>query len=332
MLREKWGRVFFRILARIPEPLYSWLKDADNWFSLLRCPELVEHSCESEGGLHPDKTIYVIGDFSYSVGLASWYDNVLGRMKRAQRKGWIPVVARTAPDAGSGEVAERGDWYEYFSPVSDVSPDDVQKCANVVRARPLQMIHKRFNRREIAIRHSMSNCASFNHKTMDFILPRYKSLFGDKGGDFVGIYYRGTDYRKEGDYCPAGHAAVLEYDAFIDYIEHVLAGWHVSAQKGERLFFVTEEDEALKAFLGRFPLANYFQKPRFMRGEIKTKTPMHVPHGTTFKENNRMYLLDLYSLSRCGYLIGPMNSGLLMALNLNGNRYKGVHIMKTGVN
>ena len=45
-----------------------------------------------------------------------------------------------------------------------------------------------------------------------------------------------------------------------------------------------------------------------------------------------MYLLEIHALARCGYLIGGVNVGVLMALNLNGNRYKGVHVLDTGVN
>ena len=42
------------------------------------------------------------------------------------------------------------------------------------------------------------------------------------------------------------------------------------------------------------------------------------------------YLLDLYALSKCDYLVGPMNGGVQMALNWNGNRYSDVHIIDLG--
>jgi len=56
-----------------------------------------------------------------------------------------------------------------------------------------------------------------------------------------------------------------------------------------------------------------------------------LPH-TTPKENNFLYLLDIYALSKCQYLIGGVNGCVLMALNLNGNRYRDVDILNTGVN
>ena len=43
-------------------------------------------------------------------------------------------------------------------------------------------------------------------------------------------------------------------------------------------------------------------------------------------------MLEMYVLAKCDYLIGGVNGGVLMALNLNGNRYKGVHVLNTGVN
>ena len=48
--------------------------------------------------------------------------------------------------------------------------------------------------------------------------------------------------------------------------------------------------------------------------------------------NNFLYVLEIYALARCDYLIGGVNGGVLMALNLNGNRYKGVHVLNTGAN
>ena len=58
-------------------------------------------------------------------------------------------------------------------------------------------------------------------------------------------------------------------------------------------------------------------------------------HDTPFqkckKENNFLYLLDIVSLSKCDYLIGGLVGAVLMALNLKGNNYKDVHILKTGV-
>ena len=330
-MREFLQRLLLRILARIREPWYSWCKCISNLILLLRNPEVEEHPGGPKGIL-PERTIYLIDDFPYNVGLATWYDNVLGRMERAERRGWIPVVAKATLSDATRDIVERGDWYDYFTPVSEVSPSDISRCANVVRAKPLQMVHKRFNRSEISIRHRLSKKAAFSDDTMNFILPRFEELFRGGAEECVGIYYRGTDYRRQGGYCPTGHAVALEYDAFMRRIERVLQGWNIPIGKGEKMFFVTEEQDALNAFIAQYPAARFFTKPRFARADVKTKTPMHVPVGTTFRENNLMYLLDLYALSRCGYLVGPINGGLLMALNLNGNRYKGVHVLNTGVN
>lgn len=331
-LHERFQMLVMRVLARVPEPWYSWLRDVSNAITFLRRPERVAHP-GGDNGLHPDRTFYVINGLAGSVGLATWYDNVLGGMKRAARKGWIPVVARgVTPFGRGGTEDERGDWYTYFAPVSPYSPDDILKFRNVVVTVPHQRVHKRWNRREIAVRHKLSLSAPLNAQAREFVESRSRLLFPDGVDGFTGIYFRGTDYRARDGYCPAGHPAVLEYGHFMDMVEAVLKGWGLQPGRGERLFFVTDEQEALDAFLERYPLAKYIDKPRFSIKGFHTNTPCHVPEGLTFKENNLLYLLDLYALSRCGYLVGPMNGGLMMALNLNGNRYRGVHVLDTGVN
>lgn len=326
-------RFFMRLLARIGEPAYSWLKAVFNRLAFLRNPEKISHPCVN-GGLHPEKTIYVIDDLSPFVGLATWYDNVLGGMERAVRMGWIPVVVCGDSSGNeSGNSDDRGDWYTYFRAVSEVAPEDLPRCRNVVRPTSHIRVHKRYNPQEIAMRHRLAEKAAFNESTLKFIKPRFDVLFGTVAPeDCVGIYFRGTDYRKKNSYCPAGHPAVLEYEEFFDRIIRVLKRWNVPGDQGDRLFFVSDEQEAVESFVNRFPKGRYVVKPRFSAKCFLPNTPIRVPEGTTFRENNLMYLLDLYALSRCGWLIGPMNGGLMMALNMNGNRYKGVHVLNTGVN
>lgn len=98
------------------------------------------------------------------------------------------------------------------------------------------------------------------------------------------------------------------------------------------VFVVTEEQEALDGIKKRFPKCRYVEKERFSNfSEGKYLCYRRLPTLTP-KMNNFMYMLEIYAMSRCDYLIGGVNGGVLMALNLNGNQYKGVHVMNTGVN
>lgn len=319
----------WHFLGTVPEPFYTWLNALANAWILFRRPERVTHP----GTLHPDKTFYVIRDLPYSVGLAGWYDRVLGYVMRARKKGWVPVVVcQDSPKAGD-PMHGRGNWYSYFSPVSPYGPSDVGRFANVVEATTHGAIHKRYCRSEIGMRHALTECVCLNPETREFVSARISELFnGREYGTLVGVYFRGTDYRKSGSWNPTGHAAVPKYEVFCAEVERTLCRWGIPLADGASLFVVTEEQEALDYLVSRYPKAMYVQKPRFSDFRFGVRLPDQTPGGISHRENNRLYLLDIYALARCDYLIGGVNGGVLMALNLNGNRYKGVHVLDTGVN
>ena len=303
-LRSWFNAKLFHFLGTIQEPWYTWINDLANAWILFRNPEKVTHP----GTLHPDKTFYVIRDLPHYVGLAGWHNRVLGYMLRAERKGCIPVVEHL-PDPKTGDPESgRGNWYSYFTAVSRYDPKDTHTFSNVVHVVNMVAIHKRYNRNKIALRHEISQHARLNEQSSSVIYPRYRILFPDGAARYVGIYFRGTDYRVKGAWKPVGHAAVPEYGAFAEEAETAMRKCGLDIGYGERL------------------------KPRFSQFKFGVNLPSQIPPDSTQRKNNLLYLLDIYTLSCCDYLIGGVNGGVLMALNLNGNRYKGVHVFNTGVN
>ncbi len=135
-----------------------------------------------------------------------------------------------------------------------------------------------------------------------------------------------------GSWRPTGHAVVPRYETFAAEMKRDFKKWGFDAAAGERLFIVTEEQEALEYLCKLYPKAKFYAKPRFVKFRFGANLPSQTPDNISQRENNLLYLLDIYTLSRCGYLVGGINGGVLMALNLNGNRYRGVHVMDTGVN
>ncbi len=176
----------WHFLGTVPEPFYSWLNSTANAWIRFRHPERIVHP----GTLHPDKTFYVIRDLPYHVGLAGWYDRVLGYMIRARKKGWIPIVDhRPDPKAGDPKTG-RGNWYSYFTGVSEYNPDDINGFANVVFAVMQGVIHKRYNRAEIARRSQMCGLAKLNDRASSFVESRYKEMFPQGSDGYVGVYFR----------------------------------------------------------------------------------------------------------------------------------------------
>ena len=109
-------RQITHFLGTVQEPWYTWINALANAWILFRNPEKVVHL----GTLHPDKTFYVIRDIQWHVGLAGWYDGVLGYIARAVKKGWIPVV-----DAPPAVLKDGGCWTDFFKGPSDYTMDEV---------------------------------------------------------------------------------------------------------------------------------------------------------------------------------------------------------------
>ena len=313
----------WHFLGNVQEPFYSWLNKCMNFWLLMKNREKIRHFPEGE---HKDKIFYLIDDLPYSVGLAGWYDRVLGYMKRAEAKGWIPIVAKSHDSA----FKERGDWYTYFSAVSRYSHLDINEFANVVKAEGHGVIHKRYNPKEIAIRHRLSANAKLNEETSDFV-EQILSKFNCNETKSIGVYFRGTDYRVGKSWRPIGHTTVPAYEDFAMELEQTAEKWGVDLKNGSSIFFVTEEEEALEFFKNRWPNIRYIKKARFKNFRFGVCVPHQVPDGVAHIDNNRLYLADIVGLSRCNYLFGGVNGGVLMALNLNGNKYQGVNIINTGV-
>jgi hypothetical protein len=145
-------------------------------------------------------------------------------------------------------------------------------------------------------------------------------------GGYVGAYYRGTDYKTIGEWQPVGHAKVPRIENFCDSLEKCMKKW-----KCYNLFFMTEEQEALDYVIKRFPHVKYVKKERFINFAYGRTIAEQVPKETSRFKNNQLYLTDIYILSKCQYLVGTVNSGLLMAMNWNNNNYKDYKILDYGI-
>lgn len=310
-------------LAMVDEPWYTWVNALANFYILMRNPERVTHP----GNLHPDKTFYVIRDLSPDVGVAGWYDRVLGYILHAERKGWIPIVDPSPP-----AQPDDGDWYAFFKAPTDIPLVEALQGRNVVISTVQGMIHKRFSRKNVARRHVICQRVPLSDDAQTYVDSHLQNLFAATPSPIVAIRFRGTDYRSHGDYCPIGHAKVPDVDVFCDRVIADMEEWGIPVGKGEHIFLVTEEQEAFESILRRFPRCRYVAKERYANFNFKSYLTRQRLPTLTPKENNMMYLLEIYAMARCDYLIGGVNGGVLMALNLNGNRYKGVDIVKTGVN
>ncbi len=315
--------------ARIQEPFYSWLMAAYNCIL-----DITEHpETEHPGGEHTDQTFYVIRLDNQGIGLASFYDEVLGAMKYAERRNYVPVVTISDPECSLVDPQRGGDAWEYYYAGIETngrlySAKDAANAANVVfHDQRMITLYKRYSPKEIARRSVFCGRIRYNEETRAYLAEKEKDIL--RNTSLIGVYYRGTDYKTRGEYVPVGHPKVMEIPNFWDMLIQ-----YAKSVSCSNVFFVTEEQEALDYVLEHKSGLNilYIPKVRFSDFSFDASISSKTLPGVSRYENNLLYLLDLDMLSKCQYLFGPFNSGIQMALNLNGGRYKDVHIVDIGRN
>lgn len=321
--------MIYFLMGKIGEPFYSLLIKIFNMLKLVKSPEKIM----KYGDLNSDVTFYVISNLS--GGLASQYDAALGYIDRAIKKEYIPVIdlQDSLNDClKDKEREEKNPWNYYFEqPVIDsfqrkYTLEEVYKSSRVIHCSSLHTVYKRVNKKSIHKRFLLSKNIKIIEPQYSFIKQIYENLFKDTVGDMVGVYYRGTDYKTVGDWKPVGHAKVPRIEMFCDALEMDLKKWNCNS-----VFFVTEEQEALEYFLQRFPDTKYVKKERFYNFAYGKTIAEQVPKCTSRFKNNLLYLTDIFILSKCQYLVGTVNSGLLMAMNWNNNKYKDFDILSYGI-
>ncbi len=315
--------------TRIQEPFYSWIMGIYNRVLQIRNPEKVLHL----GPEYPDKTFYVIRLDNQGIGLASFFDEVLGAMKYAQKRGYIPVVDISDTNCSLVDPDRGGDAWEYYyegiyTEGKLYTKQDARNAERVVyHNQNLITLYKRYSPKEIRCRSELCRRIRYNEETDVFLKQNESRILVKK--PCIAVYYRGTDYKVHGSYVPIGHPKVMEIRDFWEEVQI-----YADKMGCSNIFFVTEEQEALDYVMehqGKLQV-DYFEKKRFSDFAFDDSISSKVLPGVSRYENNLLYLLDLDMMSKCEYLFGPFNSGIQMALNLNGGQYKDVHIVDIGRN
>lgn len=315
--------------TRIQEPFYSCIINIYNDF--LRRKKGTQRI--SNGNEYPDKVFYLIELDDIAIGLASFYDKVLGAVKYADKKNYIPVVNISNPKSNVVDQDRGGNgWEYYFSGIETdgriYSMKDIEKAENIVVANPSCItLYKRYSNKEISRRNKVSSRIRYEKNTNSFIQKMEEDLLNDKKQ--IGVYYRGTDYRKKGNWTPVGHPKVLDISDFWKEVQHFSENVQC-----KNIFLVTEEQEAVDYVLSNPAGLNvrYVRKKRFSNFDYSDSISTMTLSGVSKYENNLLYLLDVDMLSKCDFLFGTLCSGVQMALNINGNHYEQVHIVDIGKN
>lgn len=327
MKPENIEKIRFWIGSKCPLWIYKIAVCFRVLYKRLRMPE----QRKSFGDLNPDKTFYIIRLFPPATGFLANYNYVLGYMKYAFDKGWIPVIDMenygTLYQEENPVNGTRNVWEYFFEQPYDkktskrYSLDEVYKSKNVVLALAddPRMFNNSLTADAIKWQHEMSLLIPFNGY-MQKKIENAKNIFFPKGGNTLGVPIRGSDVKKR----LIGHPIPASIDEMISAIKQKCDEWDING-----IFVKAEEKEVINTLGEEFTNLYYTQCCRIEKND-KNESNVALRYESK-SESLSEYLTDIYLLSLCDSIIGTMNNGLTTAIIWNGGKFNNVEILDNGV-
>jgi hypothetical protein len=288
---------------------------------------------KSFGNENPDKTFLLIKLNNPILGLMAIQSNVLGYLRIAYNKGYIPVVDLKNHKNGYLETAEIGNinaWEYYFEQPTRYTLDDVYKSKNVIttsgeatlEAYPLRF-HFLMNQKSSAAYYFklLNSFVRIKDSVLHKINQECNSIIGGKR--VIGVVNRGSDYINT-----KGHAIQPTVGDLIIKIKELLLMWGC-----EYIFLATEEEYVLELFKNSFNdkllvnkccRINSFDKYIFY-------TDVRFNRENDLYYKGLEYLTSVVILSRCNCLVGSMIVAVSGALVMNQGKYENKYIYDLGV-
>jgi hypothetical protein len=299
----------------------------------------------SYGKQNADVTFYVIRRRPPGGGLMSNYLFIMAHIKIALKQNMIPVIDMLNYDNFyKEELLVNGTfnaWEYYFE-----QPDQRYTLADVYASKRVVLSSFEFPHHEVG--YSIHDCSdlkkikNYNEVITNYvkvndltrsIIEHHKNIIGFGIKNILGISVRGTDYSR---LRPAGHAIQPSVETLIQSVKEMSQGWSF-----EKIFLCTEEEEVVERFNDAFPgriltiqrrrlrAVDRSEHSEFKPGEFigATKFDRAFDKYTTGLE----YLVEIFLLAECTFLLCGMTSGTAAAIYINGGRYADKKILDLGL-
>jgi hypothetical protein len=288
---------------------------------------------KSFGRAFPDKTFYIIRRAYCGAGLFSNFHFVLGHIRRALKRGCIPVVDMQNYQTYYNEKepihGTLNAWEYYFKQPTEYTLANAYSAKSVILSNmnfPVKEVPAfLYNEQQIAEYHKIiAQYLQFNQQVLLKAQKQGIKLFANRK-NILGVKSRGSDYRYA-----KGHFLTPTSDVLLEKTKQLLKKWQM-----EYVFLATEETE----------VANKFQKALGSK-LIITDCPridnyqqgMSCASSIEFNRENDNYLkgleyiIEIILLAQCDAFIYPQINGTMAALGLNNNKYKHKYVFDLGLN
>lgn len=288
------------------------------------------------GRLNPDKTFYVIRVRREKLGLMGYYNSVLGHVRYALQKGFIPVVDMMNyrnPYLSRKTYKKINAWEYYFNQLSEYSLKEVYKSANVIlssgetpdEAIPRRLYRRVYSHKDIAAGYFeiIKNYLHINKEMEEHISRVYNALF-PKNARVLGVSSRGTDMIGF-----PGHSIQPSKEELLD-----LAVEEMKKRECDYVFLSAEEVGIVNYFkekLGDKLLVDERKRFKGFTGVVG----IDVVSDSEKRQDEeyimgKEYLTTVALLSKCCCLLGTLIGSTLGAIGMNQGRYEHVEIYDKG--
>lgn len=311
-----------------------WLFDVAVFFRQAYKTIKMPEKRKSFGELNPDKTFYVIRLFPPATGFLANYNYILGYMKYAFEKGWIPVVDMenyaTLYQEKEPVNGTRNVWEYFFEQPYDpitgrrYTLEEVYKSKNVVlgKADVQSMYNDSLKREVLDWQYEMSLRVPFK-PDMQLHIDEVAGRTLPKNVKILGVPTRGSEQKKR----IIGHAIAMNVEEIVPIIKEKCLEWDI-----QHVFVKAEEEETIAYLNEKLENIYYTNCERIKNFDSRKDVNVSVAkHSISRSESLKNYLTDIKILSMCTDLLGTRNNGLTTALIWNGGRYEHYEIIDTGV-
>lgn len=298
------------------------------------------------GSKNPDQTFYVIRSRIDTWGLIACYNHVLGHIKLALEKGYIPVVdMKNYPNTylDPGKLHKVNSWEYYFHQPTEYTLEEAYQSRHVILmdGMPPKEAHPRGQGKLYLDYFHQKACGTEPEKEILYntriirehmqlrgevrahVGEQYEKLFPE-GEKVLGVLCRGTDISLRR---PSGHSVMPRTEEMIDRAGELMEQWGCT-----RIFLTTEETAAVEQFQEAFGDRIFFTEcARYKDTGDRLLADIQFDRKDDRYLRGLEYLTNIVLLSKCDCLLGVYVGGTTGALEMNGGAYEHVEIMDLGV-
>lgn len=264
-------------------------------------------------------TYYVINYDGKEQGLFCWYKFIVSYVLYAIEHNYIPVVdLRYSFTQYFKDDRQYWDnpWEYFFKQPNNVSPDDIKSGGKVIlsphsgwsdnkyRIFPSELpLSKKEEKHPLVMEYY--KYMQFNEEIQAYLNEGLRNIFGGEK-DVLGIIVRGTDFVETK---PKGHAIQPTAPMIIEKVKELQ-----KTLTFKKIYLATEDAniyKEIKNAFGDMLIDNSQYKYETVNG--KWIAGISVDRKDHFYNLAKEYLLSVYLLSKCRYLIGGRANGALAA-------------------